>query len=277
MATKARLPRTIKNVGYALITAVDNNTGKPTYGSVKWLVHNEAGGREYSAEPKGEVSSIYADGIEVYGEEENCGYDITLTLLSWIDDIDDEWLNRVIDETNGTFSEEYADTGAYPHFALIIIEDTTDGVGQTTIWYDCHVTKRPTESGKTSEGGALDPMFPEYAISSIPREDCAAVQRRIKGKTKISTVVEPSLAGAAINIQKALTVTVGSTVNIPVNGVSPTNATISWSSATEAKATVTQAGAVTGVAAGSSVVTASITIDGTTYTDTCTVTVEAAS
>ena len=277
MATKARLPRTIKNVGYALITAVDNNTGKPTYGNVKWLVHNEAGGREYSAEPKGEVSSIYADGIEVYGEEENCGYDITLTLLSWIDDIDDEWLNRVIDETSGTFSEEYADTGAYPHFALIIIEDTTDGVGQTTIWYDCHVTKRPTESGKTSEGGALDPMFPEYAISAIPREDCAAVQRRIKGKTKISTVVEPSLAGAAINIQKALTVTVGSTVNIPVNGVSPTNATISWSSATEAKATVTQAGAVTGVQAGSSVVTASITIDGTTYTDTCTVTVEAAS
>ena len=69
MATKARLPRTIKNVGYALISAVDNNTGKPTYGNVKWLVHNEAGGREYSAEPKGEVSSIYADGIEVYGEE----------------------------------------------------------------------------------------------------------------------------------------------------------------------------------------------------------------
>lgn len=276
MATKARLPRTIKNVGYALISAVDNNTGKPTYGNVKWLVHNEAGGREYSAEPKGEVSSIYADGIEVYGEEENAGYDITLTLLSCIDDIDDEWLNRVIDETNGTFSEEYAGTGEYPHFALVIIEDTTDGVGQTTIWYDCHVTKRPTESGKTSEGGALDPMFPEYSITAIPREDCAAVQRRIKDKTKISTIVEPSLAGPAINIQKALTVTVGSTVNIPVNGVSPTNATISWSSATEAKATVSTAGAVTGVAAGSSVITASITINGTTYTDTCTVTVEAA-
>lgn len=276
MATKARLPRTIKNVGYALITSVDNNTGKPTYAPVKWLVHNEAGGREYSAEPKGEVSSIYADGIEVYGEEENCGYDITLTLLSFTDDIDEDWLNRVVDETDGSFSEEYADTGEYSHFALIIIEDTTDGVGQTTIWYDCHVTQRPTESGKTSEGGALDPMFPEYSITAIPREDCAAVQRRIKGKTKISTVVEPSLAGAAINIQKALTVTVGSTVNIPVNGVSPTNATISWTSGTEAKATVSSSGAVTGVAAGTSVITASITIGGTTYSDTCTVTVEAA-
>ena len=75
MAAKAKLPRTIKQVGYALITAVDDNTGKPTYGNVKWLVHNEAGGREYSAEPKGETSSIWADGIEVYGEEENAGYD----------------------------------------------------------------------------------------------------------------------------------------------------------------------------------------------------------
>ena len=66
MAAKAKLPRSIKNVGYAMITSVDNNTGKPTYGDVNWLVHNEAGGREYTAEPKGEVSSIYADGVEVY-------------------------------------------------------------------------------------------------------------------------------------------------------------------------------------------------------------------
>lgn len=277
MAAKAKLPRSIKNIGYAMINSVDNNTGKPTYGNVQWLVHNEAGGREYTAEPKGEVSSIYADGVEVYSEEENTGYDITLTLLAFTDDIDEDWLNRVVDETNGTFSEEYANVGEYPHFALVIIEDTTDGVGQTTIWYDCHCTQRPSESGKTSEGGALDPMFPEYPIIAIPREDCGCVQRRIKGKTKISTVVEPSLAGPAINIQKALTVTVGSTVNIPVNGVSPTNATISWSSATEAKATVSSAGAVTGVEAGSSVITASITVSGTSYTDTCTVTVEAAS
>ena len=276
MAAKAKLPRSIKNVGYALITAVDNSTGKPTYGSVKWLVHNEAGGREYSAEPKGEVSSIYADGIEVYGEEENCGYDITLTLLAFIDDTDEDWLNRVVD-TNGNWVEEYADTGEYPHFALLIIEDTTDGVGQTLIFYDCHVTKRPTESGKTSEGGALDPMFPEYAISAIPREDCSCVERKIKGKTKISTVVEPSLAGPHINIQKTMEITAGSTANVPINSVNPSNATVSFSSGTESVATVSSAGVVTGVAAGTSVITASITVSSTTYTDTCTCTVVAAS
>lgn len=276
MAAKAKLPRSIKNVGYAMITSVDNNTGKPTYGNVNWLVHNEAGGREYTAEPKGEVSSIWADGQEVYGEEENCGYDLALTLLSVIDDIDEDWLNRVV-ASDGSYSEEYADTGEYPHFALLIIEDTTDGVGQTRVFYDCHVTKRPTESGKTSEGGALDPMFPEYAISAVPREDCGCVERKIKAKTKISAVPEPSFAGNHIRIQSALTVTVGSVLTIPIISKNPSNAAVTWTSGTTAKATVSNTGDVTGVAAGESVITATITVDGQTYTDTCNVTVVAAS
>ncbi len=275
MAVKAKLPRTIKQVGYAMITAVDDNTGKPTYGNVKWLVHNEAGGREYSAEPKGETSSIWADGLEVYGEEENAGYEITLTLLAFADDTDEDWLNKVVD-TNGNFVEEYAGTGEYPHFALLIIEDTTDGIGQTRVWTDCHVTKRPSESGKTSEGGALDPMFPEYAITANPREDCGCVEIKLKGKNKITSVPEPSLAGDNIVIQKSMTITVGDVVTIPVISKAPANATITWSSATEAKATVNSSGAVTGVAAGSSVITASITTSGGTKTDTCTVTVVAA-
>lgn len=276
MAAKAKLPRSIKNVGYAKITSVDNNTGKPTYGNVNWLVHNEAGGREYTAEPKGEVSSIWADGQEVYGEEENCGYDLALTLLSVIDDIDEDWLNRVV-ASDGSYSEEYADTGEYPHFALLIIEDTTDGVGQTRVFYDCHVTKRPTESGKTSEGGALDPMFPEYAISAVPREDCGCVERKIKAKTKISEVPEPSFAGNHIRIQSALTVTVGSVLTIPIISKNPSNAAVTWTSGTTAKATVSNTGDVTGVVAGESVITATITVDGQTYTDTCNVTVVAAS
>ena len=276
MAAKAKLPRSIKNVGYAMITSVDNNTGKPTYGDVQWLVHNEAGGREYIAEPRGEVSSIYADGIEVYSEEENTGYDLTLTLLACIDDTDEDWLNRVVD-TSGNYSEEYANTGEYPHFALLIIEDTTDGVGKTSVYYDCHVTKRPSKSGKTSEGGALDPMFPEYAISAVPREDCGCVVREIKAKAKISSVPEPSLAGNHIRLQKTMTITVGSVMNIPIISKNPANAAVTWTSGTTATATVSAAGAVTGVAAGTSVITASITVDGSTYTDTCTVTVVAAS
>lgn len=194
MATrkKANLPRSIKHVGYAPITAVDDNTGAPTYGEAKWFAHAEAGGREWSAEPVGDTAPIWADGMEVYDEEENGGYDILLTLLAVIDDVDENWLNRTVTEEGDV--EEYADTGEYPHFALFIIEDTTDGTGQTFVFYDCHVTKRPTDSGKTSEGGALDPAFPEYSIASRPREDCGCVRKKIKGKTKFSTVPEPSKA-----------------------------------------------------------------------------------
>ena len=72
------------------------------------------------------------------------------------------------------------------------------------------------------------------------------------------------------------TVAVGSTVTLNVSRKIPASATITWTSGTTAKATVAD-GVVTGVAAGSSIITASITVDSVTYTDTCTVKVVAAS
>lgn len=58
----------------------------------------------------------------------------------------------------------------------------------------------------------------------------------------------------------------------------PTGATgnISWSSSDSEKASVDENGTVTGVGAGSATITASVTAGGTTYTDTCVVTVTAA-
>lgn len=56
----------------------------------------------------------------------------------------------------------------------------------------------------------------------------------------------------------------------------PQDAVVTWASSDSTKATV-EDGVVTGVAVGSANITASITYDGTTYTDTCAVTVVAAS
>lgn len=53
----------------------------------------------------------------------------------------------------------------------------------------------------------------------------------------------------------------------------PANATVTWTSANTDVATVSN-GVVTAVAAGNTIVTASITVDGVTYNDTCTVIVE---
>lgn len=54
----------------------------------------------------------------------------------------------------------------------------------------------------------------------------------------------------------------------------PANAEVTWTSSDDEVATVS-AGVVTGVAEGTATITATITVDGTAYTDTCTVTVEA--
>ena len=55
--------------------------------------------------------------------------------------------------------------------------------------------------------------------------------------------------------------------------VVPSNASVTWTSSATGKATVSNTGLVTGVAAGSSTITASITEGGKTYTATCVVTV----
>lgn len=270
---KARIPRTITDLGYAPITAVSED-GKPTYGTVTWLPHHRAGGRSYEAQPAGSAESIWADGREVYASEDNQGYNMTLTTVGVTDDVEEGWYGYTVGE-NGEV-EEYADGGEYPQFALVIIEDTTDGVGKTTVFYQCHITQRSAQQGQTSEGNGLNPQFPQHNIACRPRLDCMCVRQTIPAKTKITSIPEPSLAAPHVILaEHTATVAVGSNVTLHTKSVLPEDASVTWSSGTQAKATVSSGGVVTGVAAGSSVITATITVGGHTYTDTCTVVVTA--
>lgn len=271
---KARIRRTITDLGYAPITAISDD-GVPTYGTVVWFPHHKAGGRDYDAQPAGTSGSVWADGREVYAYEDNQGYNISLTTVGVTDDIDEEWYGRTV-MLNGTV-EEYADDADYPQFALVIIEDTTDGVGETTIFYNCHIAERNGKQGATSEGSGLNPQFPQHTISARPRLDCFAVKRTIPAKTKITAIPEPSRAAAHVDIlQESVTVPIGGTVKLTINDIYPADSTVTWTSGTQGKATVSDDGTVTGVSAGDSVITASITVGGTAHTDTCTVTVVSA-
>ena len=80
-------------------------------------------------------------------------------------------------------------------------------------------------------------------------------------------------ADPVIAIPSTATVAADATVQIPVIALSPAGSTITWTSGTTAKCTVDSNGVVTGKAAGTTVITASITVGGTTVSDTCTVTV----
>lgn len=270
---KARIVRTITDLGYAPITSIDDD-GKPTYGEVVWLPHHRAGGRSYDAQPAGTSGGIWADGREVYAYEDNQGYNDTVTTVGVTDDVEEDWYGHTVNDDGSI--EEYADGKEYPHFALVIIEDTTDGIGKTTIFYNSHINQRSAQSGATSEGSGLNPQFPQHNIAHRPRLDCMCVKMEIPAKTKITTIPEPSAATPHISIaESTASVAAGATTALTIDSIYPANATVTWTSGTQAKATVSSDGVVSGVAAGTSVITASITVDGTSYTDTCTVTVTA--
>lgn len=274
MPEKAKIRRTITDLGYAPITAIDTD-GKPTYGSVTWFAHHEAGGREYDAQTAGSSGGIWADGREVYAYEDNQGYNVNLTTIGVTDDVDEDWYGRTVTQS-GTV-EEYADGAEYPQFALVIIEDTTDGVGETTVFPFCHIMQRSGKQGATSEGNGLNPQFPQHSIAARPRLDCMCTMMTIPGKDKFTTLPEPSKAQPHVSIlQSTASVPAGSTVKLTIGELVPSDATVTWTSGTPGKATVSSDGTVTGVSAGSSVITASITVGGTAYTDTCTVTVTSA-
>lgn len=83
-------------------------------------------------------------------------------------------------------------------------------------------------------------------------------------------------AQPSVNINKhAVTLEEDDTVTLTAITV-PDGKTVTWSSSDSLKASVTSGGVVTGEAAGSAIITASITVDGVAYTDTCTVVVTAA-
>lgn len=168
---KQNIKKSIARVGYAPITSADDGTY--TYGKVVWFESEVAGGRNVTAEPNGETTEIYADGLQVYSAEENNGYNLTVELLAAIDDIEVAWLGNKKAE-DGTIIE-IAKPEARPKFAFCVISETTNGLGSTTVYFNCSVTQRASIVDKTSEG-SFDPEFPEYSIAARPRPEDKVVR-----------------------------------------------------------------------------------------------------
>jgi phi13 family phage major tail protein len=199
MAVTARIPRTISRIGYAMITSTDQSTGKDTYGPVKLLPHI-AGGREFTADPQGDTYSVFADGLEIYAENNNSGYEIQLTTVAITDDVEEDWYARTI-TSDGVAEYATQEQAKAPEFALFILEETTDGIGKVTFFGKCHVSTRPSKSGKTKEDGAIDPQFPQHTIVARPRWDDGFVCKEIKSNVipqTVPTVLAPALATLAI-------------------------------------------------------------------------------
>ena len=88
-------------------------------------------------------------------------------------------------------------------------------------------------------------------------------------------ILENSAASAGIELNThAVEIEAENTYTLTATTV-PEGQTVTWSSASTSVATVSS-GTVTAVAAGNTIITASITVSGVTYTDTCTVVVPSA-
>lgn len=176
-------------VGYAPITA--QSATATTYGTPTYFEAAEAGGREYKITPSGNVKKIYANSIAVYEAEGNDGYDIELTLIDIIDDIETDWLGRT-EYSNGML--EKSDDTEKPRFALILSDDATGGTGKTETFYNCIVTERPEINGKTKENGEWEDQFPVYKIHASPRPKDGYVRFTTSGTAQLSAVPEPTPA-----------------------------------------------------------------------------------
>ncbi len=185
--SKQNLKKGIAKIGYAMVT----DTSTFAYDEVVWFESEVSGGREYSAEPNGETTEIYADGISVYSAEDNNGYNIKLILLAVIDDIETKWLNNST-ATNGGIVE-IASPETRPKFALITVDDTTNGNGETTIYFNCSVSKRPKLSGKTSEG-KFEAQYPEFEIGARPRPTDKWVRATLPQSELFDTIPDIQLA-----------------------------------------------------------------------------------
>lgn len=182
------MKQSIRNVGYIPIT----ETGKAvSYGDIIYFATAEAGGREYSSNPKGDIQKEYANGELAFSVDNNAGYDIDLTLLDLIDDVEKNWYGKELVTGNYNGVAEYADSKELPKFALIIHEDTTDGAGKISFYPYCQVSSRTSKSGKTKEEGAFDFAFAQHKIIASPRPTDQLVCFEFAGTEKLTAPPEP--------------------------------------------------------------------------------------
>lgn len=190
-----------------------------------------------------------------------------------------------VEDTNGALIEVKNAVTKYFAFGY---ETSGDIGGQRTIFYKCSAT-RPSAGGATLEDGT-EVQTETVTIKAIARADSVEIggeERNliqatlVKGQTGYDTFFAAPYVPAGVVVTPSVTlpgsaeVTEGEELQLTVQTV-PAGAEVTWTSSAEGKATVNEYGVVSGVEAGSANITASITVDNVTYSDTCAVTVNAA-
>lgn len=196
---------------------------------------------------------------------------------------------QTYDSDKGLFIERERDV---KYFALGYITEDTDG-NERFIWRQKGSFSIPTETSATKNAGT-DANGQELTYTGINTQKTYSIDgknRTIKA-VNVNTGVNPvdetnffstvqtpdSIDGPVVTpsvtvIPSRISVEAGQTVTINAQTV-PAGTAVAWSTSSGTYATV-ENGVITGVAEGSATITATITVDGTNYTDTCAVVVTA--
>lgn len=185
------MEKTIAKVGYAVLNT--NVAGEVSYGNINWFESTKAGGREISADPQGDLQKVEADGIYALAFNNNGGYNIKLTLLDIIDDIQTDWLGKTI-LNDGTIVE-VADSSAPPRFALVVAKETINGdkIYNVDTYYNCTASRNAKSAKSAKPGEALDLEFPQFDIASIPLETNKLVHTEKGYDTLPTTITVPTI------------------------------------------------------------------------------------
>lgn len=260
----------LKNVHYAPYEVVD---GAIVYDTPVAM----PGAVELSQEPRGDMVEFYADDILYYSSPNNQGYDVTLSIAVLPESFRKDCLGENKDETDQVLTESIGDKGK--PFALLF-EFDGDVRATRHVLYNCSAN-RLSETGSTKTD-TVEPQTTELSLVASPRPTDGAVKSKTTENTPdaiynnwysavytstpvavTGVVLLPESLSLEVDEVRQLAATV-----LPLNA---TNKAVTWSSSDETKATVSSAGLVTGIAAGSATITVT-TADGE-FTDTCTVTV----
>ncbi|WP_271814494.1 major tail protein [Clostridium beijerinckii] len=165
----------LKNAHYAKV--IFGTDGSITYGEVKPL----PGSTELTTDPRGDMTSFYADDLEYYSADNNQGYDGKLTLAEITEDFRIDILGEVKDEDDGVITENATAKGSY--FALMF-EFDGDAKAVRHVHYYCKAS-RPSV-GSSTKTDSVDPNTTELDFVSSPRP----TDYKVKAKTSSTITSE---------------------------------------------------------------------------------------
>lgn len=270
--------RGVRGLVYAPVTK-DDSTGFTT-GTVKPL----AGVAEISKSTESSNEAHYYDNLPAVVVSSTGSDEITISASAIPYDVLADITGQYYDATTGMYVEKERQS---KYFAIGYVTKTTDGTDMY-VWRLKGTFNIPDQTNSTENDGTdangqeitytgisttykfTKTNSPAKAIT-VDSSKNATSENTFFGSVQTPDTISVGTPSVSV-IPSAASVDVGGTIALGAV-TAPVGENVSWSSSSTTYATVNSDGVVTGVAAGSATITATITVDGTNYTDTCTVTV----